>query len=103
MTREQRIADKLNTEFTPLVLNIENESHKHHSGKGAESHFKVTLVSEKFAGKRTIQRHQAIYAALASEFDSGLYALALHTFTPAEWEENKGEVPPSPTCAGVGL
>lgn len=103
MLVEQAIRDKLTAQFSPEVLNIENESYMHSSGRGAESHFKVTLVSDAFEAMRTVARHRAIYTCLADELENGVHALALHTYTPTEWAENNGMVPKSPNCAGVGL
>lgn len=103
MLIEQAIRDKLTAQFSPVFLNIENESYMHSSGRWAESHFKVTLVSETFEGIRTVARHRAIYTCLADELENGVHALALHTYTPTEWAENNGMVPKSPNCAGVGL
>lgn len=102
MSVEQTIFEKLTACFAPQTLQIENESHMHSSGRGAESHFKVTLVSTQFEGKRSVARHQAVYACLAHELANGVHALALHTFTPTEWAEANGVVPKSPNCVGVG-
>lgn len=99
---EQQIVAKLLDTFQPQVLHIENESHKHSSGKGSESHFKVTLVAEQFNAKRSVARHQAVYQCLKHELETSVHALALHLYTPAEWLENAGVVPASPNCAGIG-
>lgn len=102
MLVEQAIINKINNEFSPIVLNIENESYMHSSGRGAESHFKLTLVSDKFEGKRAVARHQAVYACLAEELENGVHALALHLYTQSEWAEIGGTVPKSPNCLGIG-
>lgn len=102
MSIEQTIIAKLTAEFAPIVLQVENESHQHSSGRGAESHFKVTLVSPKFDGVRTLARHRAIYALLADELANGVHALALHTYTEAEWLAVGQVAPRSPNCLGHG-
>lgn len=102
MSIEQTILEKLTTEFQPIVLQVENESHKHSSGRGAESHFKVTLVSSKFEGVRTLARHRAIYALLTDELANGVHALALHTYTESEWQAIGQSAPSSPNCLGHG-
>lgn len=102
MSIEQTILEKLTTEFQPIVLQVENESHKHSSGRGAESHFKVTMVSSKFEGVRTLARHRAIYALLADELANGVHALALHTYTESEWQAIGQSAPISPNCLGHG-
>jgi BolA protein len=85
--------------FSPLYLRVENESHLHSVPAGAESHFKITLVSLHFEGKPLLQRHKAVYAALA-DMQKEVHALALHTLTPAEWQAKGGAVPDSPLCHG---
>ena len=36
----------------------------HNVPPGSESHFKVTLVSDKFDGLRLVKRHQEVYGLL---------------------------------------
>lgn len=103
MIIQQTIEKKLTETFNPSFLQIENESHLHSSGRGSESHFKVTLVTDDFNGKRSVARHQAIYQCLAEELEGGVHALALHTFTPEEWQATGNKIPESTKCAGVGL
>jgi BolA family transcriptional regulator, general stress-responsive regulator len=95
---EMRIR-KLLQGFKPTHLNVENESHMHKSGKGAETHFKITIVSESFTGKSLVTRHRTLYQHLSKEMADGVHALALHCFTPKEWKE-KGHTESSPVCAG---
>lgn len=101
MSVEQTIQQKLTQQFAPQFLQIENESYMHSSGRGAESHFKVILVSANFTAQRVVARHRAVYHCLAYELENGVHALALHLFTPEEWAEAK-VVPRSPNCLGVG-
>lgn len=96
---ENQIHTKLSSHFQPEHLEVINESYMHSVPAGSETHFKVTLVSELFQGKRQVQRHQAIYACLADELKAGVHALALHTFSPEEWRSNN-QVPASPQCLG---
>ena len=101
MTMQQQIEQKLQAAFSPLHLEVVNESHTHNVPPGSESHFKVTLVSEQFEDqKRLIQRHQAVNKVLSEELDGKIHALALHTLTPAEWFEKGGVAPESPPCLG---
>lgn len=102
MSIAEHIHQKITAEFAPIFLNIENDSHLHSSGRGSESHFKVTLVSTAFEGKRSVARHQALYALLKAELDAGVHALALHLYTPAEWAEKGQVIPKSMNCLGIG-
>ncbi|HCS64949.1 MAG TPA: BolA family transcriptional regulator [Cellvibrio sp.] len=96
---ESSIHTKLGAGFRPVHLEIINESYMHSVPPGSETHFKVVLASAQFAGKRQVQRHQAIYACLAEELQAGVHALALHTFSPEEWLASR-QVPASPQCLG---
>ena len=98
--RRDTIEDKLTKAFAPLHVEVVDESHSHNVPEGAESHFKVTLVTEQFEGKTLINRHRLVNAELKSEFDQGLHALALHTMTPEEWFAKGGIAPESPPCLG---
>lgn len=99
MKIQNQITNKLQTEFSPLFLQVENESYKHNVPEGSESHFKVTVVAEIFRGKRLIQRHRLINACLAEELANNIHALAIHTYAEEEWQ---GEIPDSPDCMGGG-
>ena len=98
---EQAIQEKLTLALQPSFLQIENESDQHKGPPGRESHFKVTLVSEAFASLLPVKRHQKIYALLADELAGPVHALALHLYTPSEWQARAEQRPDSPSCAGA--
>ena len=77
-------------------LDVLDESHMH--SRGLETHYKVVIVSEQFAGLNAVKRHQKAYAAVG-ELMGQIHALALHTYTPDEWAQ-QGVAPASPTCKG---
>ena len=81
MSFQQTIEQKIQLEFQPHFFSVENESHLHSSGRGAESHFKCVIVSNVFEGMRKVQRHQRVYQLLSDELNGGVHALALHLFT----------------------
>lgn len=85
----------------PQHLELINES-MDHAGyfEGKESHFKLTIVSDAFQGKRLVARHQLVYSlvnALLTSQGGQVHALAIHAYTPTEWQ---GQSPDSPLCAG---
>ena len=100
MSVQQSIEAKLAARFHPLHCEVVNESHMHSVPPGSESHFKITVVSEDFAGRRLIERHRAVNETLASELAGAVHAIALHTLTPEEWFARGGAVPDSPPCLG---
>ena len=102
MSLQTSIEEKLIAALSPAYLDVSNESASHNVPPGSETHFKVVLVAGAFAGERLIARHRRINGLLAEELAGGVHALALHTYTPDEWESRFGEVPESPACLGGG-
>ncbi|UTA46400.1 BolA family transcriptional regulator [Simiduia sp. 21SJ11W-1] len=94
---QARIEQALTRAFSPQMLRIENESHMHNVPPGSESHFKVQLVAAAFEGKRLVQQHQLVYGALG-EIMGEIHALALHTWSPGQWQG--AAAPDSPKCLG---
>lgn len=101
MSRKARIERILADALNPSHIEVVDESHQHNVPEGAESHFKVTLVSPVFEGMNRVGRHRAVNRAMADEFSGGLHALALHTYAPEEWAA-LGDSPDSPPCLGGG-
>jgi BolA protein len=99
MTIASTITAKLEAGLDPLHLEVVNESGSHNVPPGSESHFKVTVVSRRFEGMPTLHRHRTVYGLLADELAGPVHALALHTYTAAQWRE-LGASPDSPQCRG---
>jgi stress-induced morphogen len=97
---QDAIHDALVQGFAPAVLEVINESNNHSVPRGSETHFKVIVVSEAFAGQTPVARHRAVNKALAAQLAGGVHALSIQAFTPAQWAERGGVVPPSPPCLG---
>ncbi len=88
MSVEATIRDKLERAFRPTRLEVVNQSqlhagHRSSPGTG-ESHFRVLIVSDVFAGKSRLQRHRLVNETLAAELKGKVHALALETYAPAE-------------------
>ena len=99
MIVQSEIETILADQFKPVLLKVVNESHMHSVPANSETHFKVVIVTEAFAGKRKVARHQQVYGALSAQLEGPVHALALHTYTPAEWAERE-QAPDSPNCLG---
>ncbi len=56
--------------------------------EGDGQHFNAVIVSEAFTGKRLIQRHQLVYAALGDRMREEVHALSMKTLTPEEFARN---------------
>jgi len=100
MSIKQVIESKLAAGLSPLHLDVVNESDNHNVPQGSESHFKVVLVCDEFEGERLIGRHRRVNRLLADELNNHIHALAIHTYTSAEWKERHGDAPLSPPCHG---
>ena len=55
--------------------------------EGDGQHFTAVIVSSAFAGKRLIQRHQLVYAALGDKMREEIHALSMKTLTPDEYQQ----------------
>jgi BolA family transcriptional regulator, general stress-responsive regulator len=72
----------------PIRLDIINESdmhagHRNSPGTG-ESHFRVLIVSAKFAGLSRVARHRLVNETLGGLVGGKVHAFALNAFAPGE-------------------
>jgi len=83
-----RLQSKLEAALLPTSLIVEDESHKHagHAGarEGGETHFRIRIVSQSFAGLSRVERQRRVYAAVSEELAERVHALSLVTLTPDE-------------------
>ena len=54
--------------------------------EGDGQHFTAVIVSPAFVGKRPVQRHQIVYAALGDRMREEIHALSMKTLTPDEYQ-----------------
>ena len=99
MTIQESLERKLSEGLDASHLEVVNESHQHNVPPGSESHFKVVVVASDFEGRSLVQRHRQVYGLVAEELEAGVHALALHTYTEADWAA-LGQAPDSPNCLG---
>jgi BolA family transcriptional regulator, general stress-responsive regulator len=88
MSAEAAIREKLMQVLQPVRLDVVNESHLHAGHRSSpgtgESHFRVLVVSQAFAGKSRIERHRMINDTLATELKGKVHALAIKAYAPGE-------------------
>lgn len=88
MSAEARLREKLIVALNPIRLDVINESEMHAGHRSSpgtgESHFRILIVSEAFAGKSRVERHRMVNGALGDEVGGRIHALALSTFAPGE-------------------
>ncbi len=79
-------------QLEPLALDLvdESETHRGHAGyrAGGNTHWRVSIVSPRFAGQPTVARHRMVYQALGSLMQDPIHALAITARSP---EEMKGK------------
>ena len=90
MSVAARIRERL-AALEPVNLELVDESAQHagHAGAqpGGNTHWRLTIVSPRFAGQPTLARHRMIYQALGELMQDPIHALAITARAP---EETKG-------------
>jgi BolA protein len=81
MSYRQRMIDKLTAAFSPSLLEVIDESERHHGHGGAhpegETHFAIRIVAEAFRGKSRLARHRMINEVVAAELAERVHALTI--------------------------
>lgn len=86
-SRAERIIGTLRQALHTDQVELIDESHLHAGHAGARDgrgHFRVRIVSEDFAGLRTLQRHQLVYRSLGELMQTDIHALSITALTPDE-------------------
>ena len=82
MSIADEMREKLEAEFAPENLEIEDESERHrgHAGyqEGGESHWHITIKSVAFAQMTRLERHRAVHTALGDDIVRRIHALGLN-------------------------
>lgn len=81
MSVQDVITSKLTEKFSPVHLEVIDESHKHkgHSGyrEGIQTHFRVRIATTQFAGQTRLAQHRQVMEVLKEELDADVHALAI--------------------------
>ncbi len=79
--RKDLMTKKLQAAFSPLHLEVIDESHFHagHAGarEGGETHYRVKITAAAFKGKNRLTMHRMVNDVLADDLSSGVHALAI--------------------------
>ncbi len=88
MAAEDVIRERLMVALEPIRLDVINESHLHAGHRSSpgtgESHFRVLVVSPRFAGKSRVERHRLVNETLADLLKGKVHALAIKAHAPGE-------------------
>ena len=85
--RVDLIRTRLESALAPASIEVIDDSHRHAGHAGARDgrgHFRVTVVSQRFAGLRAIERHQLVHAALSDLMKTDIHALSISAQAPDE-------------------
>ncbi len=86
MSIRDTITNKLTEHFSPLHLEVIDESNRHfgHAGwrEGGETHFRVRIAANHFAGLSRVAQHRAVMAVLDAELKDRVHALAIDVLPP---------------------
>ena len=88
LSRAARMTAVLEQRFAPASVSVTDDSARHRGHAGAapdgETHYRVQVVSDAFAGVSRLDRQRLVNELLSDEFKTGLHALSLDLKTPAE-------------------
>ncbi len=88
MSVESTIRERIMLALEPIRLDVVNESHLHAGHRGSpgtgESHFRVLVVSPRFAGVARVARHRMVNAALGDLMAGKVHAMAIAAYAPGE-------------------
>jgi BolA protein len=85
--RLARIEQCLRQALQPEQLQVQDDSAAHAGHAGAatgKGHFRVRIVSERFAGLNALQRHRLVNQALEPLWDGDLHAVSISALTLSE-------------------
>jgi BolA protein len=70
----------------PTLVDLADESGRHagHAGASGGAHFRLTIISARFDGKPTLERHRMVYDALGDLMRRQVHAMSINARTPAE-------------------
>jgi len=81
-------AEELKLRFQSVFgseVTVTDDSHLHvgHAGAGGGGHYTVDIISAKFLGLRTLQRHRLVYDVVSEMMPHEIHALSINAKVPA--------------------
>ena len=86
-TRSERLAQRLHAGLEPVQLEVIDDSRHHAGHPGAadgRGHFTINVVSNRFAGLGTLQRHRLVYQIVGDMMTTDIHALSIQALAPGE-------------------
>ena len=84
---ERRIEEmrrRLTAAFSPVSLELQDDSADHVGHGATGGHYTVRIVAEVFSGRPIIERHRMVYRALGELMEEEIHALSIRAETPSE-------------------
>ncbi len=85
--RVAMIRQRLEQAFSPLELEVIDDSHLHRGHPGAadgRGHFRVRIVSDRFEGLPRLARHRLVYSAVDELMQTDIHALNIEAVSENE-------------------
>lgn len=85
--RAHAIRERITAALAPGEVEVVDESHLHKGHAGARDgrgHFRVRVVSDRFAGLAPLQRHRLVYEAVGDLMQTDIHALSVAALTVNE-------------------
>jgi BolA protein len=77
----------------PVEVELTDESEQHHGHAGYQAggstHWRLSIVSPRFAGQPVVARHRMVYQALGNLMQNPIHALAITARSPEETKGNR--------------
>lgn len=73
--KPEQLADLIRTALPGATVLVQSND---------DVHFTSRVIAPQFAGKRALQRHQLVYAALGERMGGEIHALSIDALTPEE-------------------
>ena len=86
-TTMHTIRERMRADLEPAALDLIDESAMHAGHAGAASgggHYRMRIVSPRFAGLSRIARHRLVYDSLSDLMRNAIHALTIEALTPDE-------------------
>ncbi|HEX2586118.1 MAG TPA: BolA family protein [Steroidobacteraceae bacterium] len=85
-SRYDMICERLTATLAPESMQLQDDSHLHagHAGAKSGGHYTLRIVSTRFAGMRSVARHQLVYRSLGELMQTDIHALSITALTPNE-------------------
>lgn len=87
MNRVEAIRHRITQHLNPEQVEIMDDSdlHRGHAGAaGGGGHYRVRVVSSRFANRSLLERHRMVYQAVGDMMPGQIHALSIQALTPDE-------------------